>query len=100
MECERIMSSRIVVNIAWSTLLFSLSHAHHFFEKDTNVPMECVRLVVSALFGMLSSFYFLRTNSIWGPFVSHIFCNILGAPPIDRIGYLPRYKSLEAFLLN
>jgi hypothetical protein len=40
------------------------------------------QLVYTTLFGWYASYLFLRTGSILPPILSHIFCNIMGLPPI------------------
>jgi prenyl protein peptidase len=71
-------------------LLFGIAHAHHVFLilRDRAGGTKILSVVVTILFqvfyttvfGMMASFYFLTSGSIFGSILSHAFCNMMGFP--------------------
>ncbi|KAA6393890.1 MAG: hypothetical protein EZS28_010582 [Streblomastix strix] len=82
-----------------STIIFVIAHAHHLLEKEANLMQTVGQLFISSLFGALSSFLFIRTRSVLGPIISHIFCNLHGPPPIQRIRNINQVKKYGHFIL-
>ena len=62
--------------------LFGLAHVHHFFRPESTIVGTLFQVAFTAVFGMLSSAIFLRTGSVVPPILVHMFCNILGFPPL------------------
>lgn len=70
-------------------LYFAAAHLHHAIKHyRTHRNLKNALLASSFqfsytyLFGIYSTFLFLRTGSIYPPILSHILCNRLGFPPI------------------
>ena len=103
----------------FSGFVFSLSssysvlsaHSHHLLEKDENKhavslyfpsssrpfsvnTSPVAQMIVTSIFGFLSTFLTLRTGYVWGAVFSHVFCNTLGPPPIGRISFLDKKQRL------
>lgn len=67
--------------------LFSLSHAHHYFEyvKRGWAPSAAARaigfqLLFTGAFAALAAHAFLRSGALWGVVASHALANALGPP--------------------
>ena len=97
-------------------IYFGFAHIHHFYEKirsgssiSTALIGSIVQFTYTYIFGVIAVILFLRTNVIYAPIVSHIFCNMQGLPTIDfmyssdhpyssnRLSYLYPYRYI--FLL-
>lgn len=74
-------------------LFFGIAHLHHFFEwlRNRATPITYVLLELglqlgyTSIFGIFSSFLFVRTGHLVSPVLAHTSCNILGLPPLDEI---------------
>ncbi|KAK9466625.1 CAAX protease self-immunity-domain-containing protein [Lipomyces arxii] len=77
-----------VKSIWVSPLYFATAHIHHAYEVYTESPDALSFAIISSLFqfgfttlfGWYSTFLFLRTGSVWPPFIAHAFCNSMGVP--------------------
>lgn len=72
-------------------LLFGVAHAHHVVlalrGRGSLVSVAITvlfQVFYTTLFGAMASFYFLVSGSIFGPIISHSFCNMMGFP--DLVG--------------
>lgn len=71
-------------------LFFGIAHLHHiiegFFnndlELDTVIGQHLFQFAYTYLFGIYSSYLFVRTGSFFASFASHMFCNFMGFPNI------------------
>eukprot|EP01137_Pigoraptor_chileana_P028969 Opistho-2@13522 len=89
------------VGPGWAILLnplfFGFAHTHHILHilhaQGTPVGQAlivvAVQLFYTSVFGLYSAFLLVRTGSIFGPIVSHIFCNMMGFP---RFGEISEHK--------
>jgi prenyl protein peptidase len=74
-------------------LFFGIAHLHHMIEGilTTNVPFKFILLQnlfqfsYTYLFGLYSSFLFLRTGNFLASFLNHSFCNFMGFPNINEL---------------
>ena len=74
-------------------LFFGIAHLHHMIESilTTNMPLKLILLQnlfqfsYTYLFGLYSSFLFLRTGSFYASFLNHSFCNYMGFPNINEL---------------
>eukprot|EP01102_Stenamoeba_stenopodia_P010545 TRINITY_DN3191_c0_g1_i3.p1 TRINITY_DN3191_c0_g1~~TRINITY_DN3191_c0_g1_i3.p1 ORF type:complete len:286 (+),score=48.94 TRINITY_DN3191_c0_g1_i3:335-1192(+) len=81
-----------------SPLLFGFAHAHHFIESvflkgvpATQALLETLfQLFYTTVFGIYSSFLFVRTGHVIGPVLAHTFCNLMGFP---ALGYIPGHPK-------
>eukprot|EP01112_Ceratiomyxa_fruticulosa_P005285 TRINITY_DN1589_c0_g1_i1.p1 TRINITY_DN1589_c0_g1~~TRINITY_DN1589_c0_g1_i1.p1 ORF type:complete len:282 (+),score=25.33 TRINITY_DN1589_c0_g1_i1:656-1501(+) len=81
-----------------SPLLFGLAHMHHIIQhlhksgKDLKDAWVSVffQLFYTTIFGAYSAYLFLRTGHLVAPFLCHVFCNVMGFPPIDKLGLYPQ----------
>lgn len=69
-------------------LFFGMAHLHHIIEgykmKDqsleTLVLQHLFQFSYTYVFGVYSSFLFIRTGNFFSSFLSHSFCNLMGFP--------------------
>ena len=74
-------------------LFFGLAHLHHIIEGAilNEAPIEHLiaehlfQFIYTYIFGIYSSFLFLRTGNFFSSFVSHSFCNVMGFPNIRQL---------------
>lgn len=74
-------------------LFFGLAHLHHFIEGYLNRSQPVSHLVAqnvfqfsyTYLFGIYSSFLFVRTGSFLASFLNHSFCNYMGFPNVAEL---------------
>jgi prenyl protein peptidase len=74
-------------------LFFGIAHLHHMIEGilTTNMPFKYILLQnlfqfsYTYLFGLYSSFLFLRTGNFLASFLNHSFCNYMGFPNINEL---------------
>jgi prenyl protein peptidase len=52
------------------------------------------QLAYTTLFGIHTSFLFLRTGSVWPTITAHIFCNIMGIPELGH--ELQKFKERKS----
>ena len=78
-------------SIIWlSPLFFGTAHAHHAVSKlqqgesfGSVVAQTAVQFTYTSLFGMYSSFAYLRTGSVLAVTAGHAFCNAMGLPDMS-----------------
>uniref|UniRef100_H2ZDD5 CAAX prenyl protease 2 n=1 Tax=Ciona savignyi TaxID=51511 RepID=H2ZDD5_CIOSA len=83
---------------------FGLAHIHHAYEQYKTGYHSFRAITVSTLFqasyttvfGILSSFIFLRTGHLTSAFVSHSLCNIMGFPEFE-LALSHRRRTLVCF---
>ncbi|GAA5882712.1 hypothetical protein JCM3774_004528 [Rhodotorula dairenensis] len=74
-------------------LWFGLAHVHHAWETYVaggrtrqallrGTLQSTFQFAYTTVFGWYASFLFLRTGSVVPPFFAHVFCNIMGIPPL------------------
>lgn len=69
-------------------LFFGVAHTHHVLglmrERGASAAQATVTVLFqvfyTTLFGAMAAFYFLATGSVFGPMLSHSFCNVMGFP--------------------
>jgi len=72
-----------------SIVFFALAHAHHIYHSK---PIEVIFILFqTTIFGALSAFLFVRTETIFASTISHTFCNFMGFPGLDTNN--PQVKS-------
>ena len=81
----------------WTILLcplfFGLAHLHHIIDWAQNGEGALIRVLLGLLmqvgytsvFGVFSTFLFVRSGHLVSPVLAHTYCNILGLPPLDAI---------------
>ncbi|KAI8801607.1 hypothetical protein BJ742DRAFT_779186 [Cladochytrium replicatum] len=95
--------------ILFSPGFFALAHLHHTYEyyKQNGRNSRALRngLLIAAfqmtyttIFGWLSTFLFLRTGHVSGPFISHVFCNYMGVPDIADVISRPLHQRAALLL--
>ena len=78
-------------------LYFGIAHLHHIIEgiavndgKRTLLSIifeHLFQFFYTYLFGLYSSFLFLRTANFFPCFISHSFCNLMGFPNLNELKY-------------
>ncbi|KXN71818.1 hypothetical protein CONCODRAFT_16634 [Conidiobolus coronatus NRRL 28638] len=75
--------------VSLTALYFGLAHVHHGFELyRKGEPINKILIITAfqfsftSLFGSYCSFSLLKTKSVYGPILSHIFCNVMGLPTL------------------
>ncbi|GAA5962100.1 hypothetical protein JCM8115_002915 [Rhodotorula mucilaginosa] len=74
-------------------LWFGIAHVHHAWETYVaggrtrqallrGTLQSTFQFAYTTIFGWYAAFLFLRTGSILPPFLAHVFCNIMGIPPL------------------
>jgi len=79
--------------VALTPVLFGAAHLHHFLELKNllGVDMQkalsivCFQMLYTTVFGWFAAWLFVRTGHFVAPVGAHMFCNILGFPPLIRI---------------
>lgn len=74
-------------------LFFGIAHLHHIIEGFVvnKLPLEVLigqhlfQFSYTYLFGVYSTFLFIRTGSFYASFVSHVLCNYMGFPNINEL---------------
>jgi prenyl protein peptidase len=74
-------------------LFFGLAHLHHIVEGyflndialNLLIGQHLFQFLYTYVFGMYSSYLFLRTGSFFSSFVSHSFCNFMGFPNLRQL---------------
>lgn len=74
-----------------SMFSFALSHVHHLMIGTPRMTV-LFQLCYTSIFGLMSSFLFLRTGIFLVPALTHTFCNYMGFPRIDLL-YRDRYSA-------
>lgn len=83
-------------------LFFGLAHLHHivegYFSKDQPldflIMQHSFQFAYTYVFGLYSSYLFLRTGDFFSCFVGHSFCNFMGFPNFRQLlnDFAPRIK--------
>lgn len=76
-------------------LFFGVAHLHHIIEGYfvTRLPLDILiaqhlfQFSYTYLFGIYSSYLFMRTGNFYASFASHVFCNFMGFPNINDLLY-------------
>ncbi|PIA14749.1 Abi-domain-containing protein [Coemansia reversa NRRL 1564] len=92
------LSTNICVFV--SPVIFGVAHVHRAISQYAMGNQALLKILVSTtvqltyttVFGWIVAALFLRTRSIAGPIVAHVFCNIQGLPDIGGIAHHTRYK--------
>eukprot|EP00049_Salpingoeca_infusionum_P015423 m.299695 g.299695 ORF g.299695 m.299695 type:complete len:267 (+) comp15873_c0_seq1:2451-3251(+) len=71
-----------------SPLLFGFAHLHHLL-NGTPPFTVLFQFLYTSLFGWMSAFTVLATDSVYAAMAAHAFCNTMGFPPIDGVFSLP-----------
>lgn len=78
-------------------LFFGIAHLHHMIERlETNSNLSHVLLqsifqfIYTTLFGIYSTFLFLRTGHFASSFIVHSFCNHMGFPDFSEVLNYPQ----------
>jgi prenyl protein peptidase len=74
--------------LVWITpLFFGIAHIHHFFTSENEyleaLMVTLVQFCYTTLFGFFATFVLLKTDSLMGCIVSHVFCNYWGLPSMQ-----------------
>lgn len=94
-----------------SSAWFGIAHIHHLYEKIKNgekislaILSTIIQFTYTTIFGVIASYLFMRTGSIFSPIVSHIFCNFMGLPntgfyvkPSGNQGFANPYSALYPY---
>lgn len=81
-------------------IYFALAHLHHAVMRylDGVVPFKLamqqalVHFTITSLFGIYSSYWLLRTGTIWPSIISHSVCNLYGTPEFSGPSwYMPAF---------
>jgi len=80
-----------VTSILIGPLFFGIAHIHHAYEQYRNrfytvrqIAIQTVfQTFYTTIFGILSSYIFLRTGHLLSAFLSHAFCNVMGFPDFE-----------------
>ncbi|ORY04903.1 Abi-domain-containing protein [Basidiobolus meristosporus CBS 931.73] len=88
-------------------LYFGAAHIHHaiaVYYKTRSLrgaligagicQLNAFQFFYCTVFGMLATFLFSRTSSIYGPVASHTFCNIMGFPDLSGPKRYPKHRTL------
>jgi prenyl protein peptidase len=87
-------------------LFFGLAHLHHIVEDvHLHHKSQLTSLIIPHLFqftytyvfGVYSSFLFIRTGSFFGSFLSHVFCNYMGFPNFEEL--FEDFKGLTKYII-
>lgn len=84
--------------VFYSAAVFGAAHIHHRFDSKVDWLSVAVQFTYTFLFGAYSSYLFLRTGFILGPFLAHVFCNFMGLP--DFAGGLRQPLTAAAFVVG
>lgn len=93
----------------WSMLLaplfFGIAHIHHAYALYLSqtcrvsdiILMTIFQTFYTTIFGVLSSFIFIRTNHLLAVCISHSFCNLMGFPDLESV-FSHKYKIPICFM--
>ena len=82
-------------NVLLASLIFGAAHLHHRL-AGFSWAVVGVQFSYTSLFGAYSSYLFLRTGQLIGPFFAHSFCNLMGLPDFKRVPHHPHARLLTA----
>jgi len=83
-----------------SPLFFGVAHFHHMVERirkgqgvGASFLLSVFQFTYTTVFGMYSSYLFVRTGHFTAPFLVHAFCNFMGFPDFgDVVASEPRKR--------
>ncbi|KAJ2503330.1 CAAX prenyl protease [Coemansia sp. RSA 1972] len=83
-----------------SPVIFGVAHVHRavslYVKGDGTLGRillsTLVQLSYTTVFGWIAAGLFVRTKSVTGPIVAHIFCNLQGLPDLTKASQYPGYK--------
>jgi hypothetical protein len=89
-------------------LFFGVAHLHHIVEglKMQDTPFRLLlaqhtfQFVYTYIFGVYSSYLFLRTGNFFSSFLCHSFCNLMGFPNINELINEFRGRPKQIVILN
>jgi prenyl protein peptidase len=90
---------------------FGLAHLHHAIEVITLTPTymrsfkfylrtlfeHLFQFTYTYIFGVYSSFVYLRTGLFLPTFINHAFCNMMGFPDVSQVKYAFNDRSLVKY---
>jgi prenyl protein peptidase len=84
-----------VQTVLITPLFFGMAHLHHIIEGyclneqtlKNLCAMHLFQFSYTYVFGVYSTFLFLRTGSFFASFLSHTFCNLMGFPNFGEMIY-------------
>jgi prenyl protein peptidase len=88
----------VTQTIFFAPFFFGLAHLHHF-HHNRSIKELLLQLTYTTVFGIYSSFLFLRTGHFAAPFLAHCFCNYMGFPRLDTMWTHPHRKRLILSLI-
>ncbi|KAL0084631.1 hypothetical protein J3Q64DRAFT_1099305 [Phycomyces blakesleeanus] len=88
-----------------SPIWFGTAHLHHVWEKYRQygsnkkalkraLLSSSFQFAYTTVFGWYASFVFVRTGSVWPPFLCHSFCNMMGFPNVEGISYQKKWEQI------
>lgn len=96
------------LTIFLTPLTFGLAHLHHILESvfnnnDRNLKIiileHMFQLFYTYLFGLYSSFLFVRCANLIPCFVCHAFCNFMGFPNIPEVLYANELSKFMRYFI-
>ncbi|KAJ1780210.1 CAAX prenyl protease [Coemansia sp. RSA 1807] len=82
-----------------SPVIFGVAHVHRavslYVKGDALgriLLSTLLQLLYTTVFGWIAAGLFVRTRSVMGPIVAHIFCNLQGLPDFAKASQYPSYK--------
>ncbi len=84
-------------------VLFGLAHLHHLMEwyrGKLAVPLShaCLGVILqmtyTSIFGLFTSFVFVRSRHLVGVILAHSLCNLFGLPPVEEALQSPWKKTI------
>jgi len=106
---NKLRIKRIMVLPENQTNLYFSAHIHHAYEqyKIGGSPLTSIALSTlfqasyTTVFGILSSYIFLRTGHLISPFLSHSLCNMMGFPDFDAaLNHRRKYFICSSFVIG
>ncbi|KAI8915638.1 CAAX protease self-immunity-domain-containing protein [Gorgonomyces haynaldii] len=90
-----------LTSVLLAPLYFGLAHVHHGYsvyrqsKKLVPVVVSVVfQFAYTTLFGWFAAYALVRTRSIVGPILAHMFCNYMGFPSFDFMNDRGAYVHL------
>lgn len=94
-------------------LYFGMAHFHHAIEVITLTPnymrsfkfylqtlfQHLFQFIYTYIFGVYSSFIYLRTGLFLPTFINHSFCNMMGFPDFTQVKYAFNDRPLVKYLI-
>ncbi|KAJ2850065.1 CAAX prenyl protease [Coemansia brasiliensis] len=91
-----------------SPTIFGIAHVHQavsrIIRREDKVKFillsTLAQFMYTTVFGWIAAALFVRTKSVVGPVVAHVFCNVQGFPDFQKAVSYPRYLVWLAFLMG